>query len=74
MATALRALGWPLSKVAVCYAVQEAGVAERDMVPKLPDQAKERYFRPKMVGADKNYDTCDCIGAMRERRVTANAV
>jgi transposase len=46
------------------------GTAERDMVPKLLDQAKERHFRPKTLGADKNYDTRDCVGAMRERRVT----
>jgi transposase len=46
------------------------GTAERDMVPKLLDQAKERHFQPKTVGADKNYDTRDCVGAMRKRRVT----
>ena len=46
------------------------GTAERDMVPKLLDQAKERHFQPKTVGADKNYDTRDCIRALRERRVT----
>ena len=40
------------------------------MVPRLLDQAKERHFRPKTLGADKNYDTRDCVGAMRERRVT----
>jgi transposase len=46
------------------------GTAERDMVPKLLDQAKERYFRPKTLGGDKGYDTRDCVSDMRERRVT----
>jgi hypothetical protein len=30
------------------------GTAERDMVPKLLDEAKERRFRPKTLGGDKN--------------------
>jgi transposase len=46
------------------------GTAERDMVPKLLDQAKERRFHPKTLGGDKNYDTRDCVADMRERRVT----
>ena len=46
------------------------GTAERDMVPKLLDQAKERRFHPKTLGGDKGYDTQDCVGDMRERRVT----
>jgi transposase len=46
------------------------GTAERDMVPKLLDQAKERHFRPKTLGGDKGYDTRDCVDDMRERRVT----
>jgi transposase len=46
------------------------GTAERDMVPKLLDEAKERRFHPKTLGGDKNYDTHDCVDDMRERRVT----
>src|SRR5687768_3188238 len=49
---------------------QATGTAERDMVPKLLDQAKERYFHPKTLGGDKGYDTRDCVDDMRERRVT----
>ena len=49
---------------------QATGTAERDSVPVLLDQARERRFRPKTVGRDKGYDTRDCVAAMRERRVT----
>jgi transposase len=46
------------------------GRAELDAVPVLLDQARERRFHPKTVGADKGYDTRDCVAAMRERGVT----
>jgi transposase len=46
------------------------GTAERDMVPKLLDEAKERRFHPKTLGGDKGYDTRDCVADMRDRRVT----
>src|SRR6187455_354424 len=46
------------------------GMAERDMVPKLLDQAKERHFCPKTLGGDKGYDTHDRVNDMRDRRVT----
>ena len=46
------------------------GTAERDSVPDLLDEAGERGFHPKTVGGDKNYDTRDCVAAMRKRRVT----
>ena len=49
---------------------QATGTAERDMVPKLLDEAKERRFHPRTLGGDKNYDTRDCMDDMRERRVT----
>ena len=53
------------------FQVSEAsGTAERDMVPRLLDQAKERHFRPKTLGGDKNYDTTACVAEMRARRVT----
>ena len=53
------------------FQVSEAsGTAERDMVPRLLDQAKERHFRPKTLGGDKNYGTTACVAEMRARRVT----
>ena len=49
---------------------QATGTAERDAVPVLLDQARERRFHPKTVAGDKNYDTRDCVAAMRQRGVT----
>jgi transposase len=46
------------------------GTAERDAVPDLIDQARERGFRPGTLGADKGYDTKDCVADLRERNVT----
>ena len=49
---------------------QATGTAERDMVPVLLDEARERRFHPQTLGADRGYDTKDCVADMRERRVT----
>jgi transposase len=49
---------------------EATGTAERDVVPKLLDQARERHFRPKTLGGDKNYDTKACVADLRERGVT----
>jgi transposase len=49
---------------------QATGTAERDVVPELLDRAKRRRFRPHTIGADKNYDTRDCVKTMRAHRVT----
>jgi transposase len=46
------------------------GTAERDMVPVLIDQAKKRHFHPKTLGADRGYDSGDCVKKLREQRVT----
>jgi transposase len=46
------------------------GTAERDVVPKLIDAARDRYFTPKSLGGDKNYDTQNCVTTLRERQVT----
>lgn len=46
------------------------GTAEREMVPVLLDQATERGFRPRTLGADKGYDTRACVAGLRARRVT----
>lgn len=55
----------------VDFQVSEAtGTAERDAVPELLDRAKQQGFRPKTLGADKGYDTRDCVKDMRERKVT----
>ena len=49
---------------------QATGTAERDIVPALLDEAKERHFRPRTLGGDKGYDTRDCVADIRERGVT----
>jgi transposase len=49
---------------------QATGTAERDAVGPLLDRAKARGFHPKTLGADKGYDTRDCVKDMRARRVT----
>ncbi|MEK7215322.1 MAG: IS5 family transposase [Chloroflexota bacterium] len=46
------------------------GTAERDAVPVLLDEAKERGFHPRTLGGDKGYDTGGCVEAMRSRNVT----
>jgi IS5 family transposase len=46
------------------------GTAERDAVPRLLDGARERGFRPRTLGADKSYDTANCVAAVRARKVT----
>jgi transposase len=51
---------------------QATGTAERDMVPQLLDAAKERYFRPRTLGADKGYDTRECVEAIQQRQVSAH--
>ena len=53
------------------FQVTEAtGMAERDVVPMMLDQARERGFHPKTVGGDKNYDTRDYVATLRKRGVT----
>jgi transposase len=55
----------------VDFEVTEAsGTAERDAVPTRLTRAKERRFRPKTLGGDKNYDTRDCVAAIRDCKVT----
>ena len=49
---------------------QATGTAERDAVPVLLDEARERRFHPRTLGADKSYDTRECVAAMRRRGVT----
>ena len=49
---------------------QATGTAERDMVPVLLDEARERRFHPKTLAADRGYDSRACVAAMRRRRVT----
>ena len=49
---------------------QATGTAERDAVPVLLDEARERGFHPKTLGADTGHNTRGCVGAMRARGVT----
>ena len=46
------------------------GTAERDAVPELLDGVRERGYRPRTLGADRGYDTKDCVKDIRSRRVT----
>ena len=55
----------------VDFQVTEAtGTAERAMAPELLEEAHERGFRPKTLGADKGYDTKDCVAELRACGVT----
>jgi IS5 family transposase len=55
----------------VDFQITEAtGTAERDVVPTLLDQAKDRHFRPTTLGGDKGYDTKACVADQRARGVT----
>jgi len=47
-----------------------SGTAERDAAPVMLDQARERGFHPRTVGADKSYDTAAFVADMRARKVT----
>jgi transposase len=49
---------------------QASGTAERDVVPQLLYDASLRGFHPRTLGADKAYDTRDCVAAIRQQRVT----
>jgi transposase len=46
------------------------GTAERELAVRLVDEAEQRRFRPKTLGADKNYDTRECVAQLRRRHVT----
>jgi len=48
---------------------QATGTAERDAVPELIEQARERGFHPRTLAGDKGYDTKDCVADLRQRRV-----
>jgi hypothetical protein len=50
---------------------QATGTAERDMAPTLiDDDARERGFRVRTLGADKSYDSRSCVADLRARDVT----
>ncbi len=49
---------------------QAGGTAERDAVPELIEQVRERGFHPRTLGADKGYDTKACVADLRARKVT----
>jgi IS5 family transposase len=46
------------------------GTAERDVVPLLIDDARLRGFHPTTLGADKSYDTRECVRSLRAHGVT----
>ena len=46
------------------------GRAEREAVPVMLDDARQRGYRPRTLGGDKGYDTRECVRAMRNRGVT----
>jgi IS5 family transposase len=46
------------------------GTAERDVVPCLIEDARVRGFHPKTLGADKGYDTRECVQSLRAQGVT----
>ena len=48
---------------------QATGTAERDAVPELLDGVRERGYRPRTLGADRGYDTRDCVRDIRARMV-----
>ena len=47
---------------------QATGTAKRDAVPELLDGLRERGYRPRTLGADRGYDTKDCVRDIRTRR------
>jgi transposase len=49
---------------------QVTGTAERDIVPELIEQARERGFRVRTLAADKAYDTRSCVAQLRQQHVT----
>ena len=49
---------------------QATGTAERETAPKLLDAARQRGFHPRTLGADKSYDTAECVAELRKRKVT----
>ena len=49
---------------------EATGTAERDAMPVMLDDARERGFRPGTLGGDRGYDTRQCVKDMRDRGVT----
>src|SRR5205807_3855855 len=46
------------------------GTAERDVLPHLINDARLRGFHPRTLGADKGYDTLECVRTLRAHGVT----
>ncbi|MBV9325955.1 MAG: transposase, partial [Chloroflexi bacterium] len=46
------------------------GTAERDVLLQLIDDARVRGFHPTTLGADKSYDTRECVRSLRAQGVT----
>jgi IS5 family transposase len=45
---------------------EASGTAERDMARQLIEGAKASGFHPTTLGADKNYDTRQCVAELRQ--------
>ena len=43
------------------------GRAEREAVPVMLDDVRQRGYHPRTLGSDKGYDTQECVRAMRNR-------
>ena len=53
------------------FAVSPAtGTAARHAVPTLLDRVRKRDYRPRTLGADRGYDTKDCVKTLQSRRAT----
>ena len=59
-----------LKTAAYTATVANAPATPSHDLPGLIDGARERYFHPATLGADKGYDTCDLVAERRKRRVT----
>ena len=52
------------------FTVGHATGAEREAVPELLDGVRKRGYRPRTLGADRGYDTQDCVKDIRAQRMT----
>ena len=60
-----------MDSVLVDFQVTTAtGTAEREVLPQLIDDARARGFHPTTLGADKSYDTRECVRSLRAHGVT----
>ena len=46
-------------------------MAEREAVPVMLDDARQRGYRPRTLGGDKGYDTRGCVKGHGQRSLTS---